>query len=153
MNSIRGTSLNIKENNNGNLTFSSDTKYKCVSSSYDIRTNSTYTLNSTNNIKLNSDNGNIAVNVNNGELKLTSLGNLSNAIIIEATHINGGILQTAGTAGINLNTTDGNIDLLSKGSNINIGVSPIGTHHLIKHKILIWNVLIIIILILEICIL
>ena len=127
MNSIRGTSLNIKENNNGNLTFSSDTKYKCVSSSYDIRTNSTYTLNSTNNIKLNSDNGNIAVNVNSGELKLTSLGNLSNAIILEATHANGGILQTAGTAGITLNTTDGNIDLLSKGSNINIGVSPIGT--------------------------
>ena len=127
MNSIRGTSLNIKENNNGNLTFSSDTKYKCVSSSYDIRTNSTYTLNSTNNIKLNSDNGNIAVNVNNGELKLTSLGNLSNAVILEATHANGGILQTAGTAGITLNTTDGDIDLLSKGSNINIGVSPIGT--------------------------
>ena len=127
MNSIRGTSLNIKENNNGNLTFSSDTKYNCVSSSYDIRTNSTYTLNSTNNIKLNSDNGNININVNNGELKLTSLGNLSNAIIIEATHINGGILQTAGTSGIALNTIDGDIDLLSKGSNINIGVSSVGT--------------------------
>jgi len=127
MNSIRGTSLNIKENNNGNLTFSSDTQYKCVSSSYDIRTNSTYTLNSTNNIKLNSDNGNIVVNVNSGELKLTSLGNLSNAVILEATHANGGILQTAGTAGINLKTTYGNIELLSKGSNINIGVSPVGT--------------------------
>lgn len=132
MNSIRGTSLNIKENNNGNLTFSSDTQYKCVSSSYDIRTNSTYTLNATDAIKLNSDSGNINVNVNNGELKLTSLGNLSNAVILEATHPNGGILQTAGTSGITLNTNDGDINLLSKGSNINIGVSPVGTSSTIQ---------------------
>ena len=81
MNSIRGTSLTIKENNTGNLTFSSDTKYKCVSSAYDIRTNSTYSLNATDNIKLNPYNGNTSINVNSGELRLTSEGNLSNAIL------------------------------------------------------------------------
>jgi len=127
MNSIKGTSLNIKENSKGSLQFTSDTNYKCVSSSYDIRTNSNYNLNSTKNIKLNSDNGNIKLNVSNGELRLTSNDNLSNAVILEATHIDGGILQTAGTKGININTNNGDINLLSKGSNINIGISEVNT--------------------------
>ena len=122
--SVTGSSLNI---NSGNLLFNNDSKYSCISNSYNVKTNSTYALNAANNININTSNGNFGVNVNNGELRLTSLGNLSNAIIIEATNSNGGILQTAGIDGIKLNTTNGNIDLLSKGADINIGVSSVGT--------------------------
>ena len=122
--SVSGTSLNI---NSGNLLFNNDSKYSCISNSYNVKTNSTYTLNAANNININTSSGNFGVNVNAGELRLTSLGNLSNAIIIEATNTNGGILQTAGIGGIKLTSTDGDIDLLSKGADINIGVSSVGT--------------------------
>jgi len=122
--SVTGTSLNI---NSGNLLFNNDSKYSCISNSYNVKTNSTYTLNAANNININTSSGNFGVNVNAGELRLTSLGNLSNAIILEATNTNGGILQTAGIGGIKLTTTNGDIDLLSKGADINIGISSIGT--------------------------
>ena len=122
--SVTGSSLNI---NSANLLFNNDSKYSCISNSYHVKTNSTYTLNAANNINFNTRNGNYIVNVNDGEIRLTSIGNLSNAIVIEATNSNGGILQTAGIGGIKLNTIDGDIDLLSKGSDINIGVSSVGT--------------------------
>ena len=122
--SVTGTSLNI---NSGNLLFNNDSKYSCISQSYNIKSNSTYVLNASNNININTSSGNYGVNVNDGELRLTSLGNLSNAIIIEATNTNGGILQTAGLGGIHLTTSNGDIDLLSKGADINIGVSSVGT--------------------------
>ena len=122
--SVTGSSLNI---NSGNLLFNNDSKYSCISNSYNVKTNSTYTLNAANNININTSSGNLGINVNDGELRLTSLGNLSNAIVIEATNTNGGILQTAGSGGIKLNTSNGDINILSKGSDINIGVSSIGT--------------------------
>ena len=122
--SVTGTSLNI---NSGNLLFNNDSKYSCISQSYNIKSNSTYLLNASNNININTSSGNYGVNVNDGELRLTSLGNLSNAVIIEATNTNGGILQTAGLGGIHLTTTNGDIDLLSKGADINIGISSVGT--------------------------
>ena len=127
MSSIIGTSLSVKSDNTGQMTFDNDTNYNCISEIYNIRANDTYTLNTTNNIDINTELGNLAVNVQNGILNLTSYGNFSNSIIIEATNINGGILQTANKGGIKLYTSNGDIDILSKGQNINIGVSSPGT--------------------------
>ena len=127
MSSIIGTSLFIKSNNTGQLSFDTDTNYSCIGETYTIRSNDTYILNSTNNININTDTGNLSLNAQNGQLTLISNGDLNNAIVIDATNTNGGILQTAGTGGININTSNGDIDILSKGKNINIGVSPVGT--------------------------
>ena len=125
--SIFGTSLNINPNNLGHLTFTSDTNYNCVSKSYYVKTNTNFNVNSSKNISLDSITGDISVIVNDGVLNLSSNGNLSNSIIINSSNINGGILQKAGKGGIKLISDDGNIDLLSKGQDINIGLSPIGT--------------------------
>jgi hypothetical protein len=65
--------------------------------------------------------------VNDSYLNLSSNADLSNAIIISATNSNGGILQTSGSGGIKNIANNGDIDLLSKGQDINIGLSPIGT--------------------------
>jgi hypothetical protein len=127
MSSIIGTSLSVKSDNTGQMTFDNDTNYNCISETYTIRANNTYTLNTTNNIDINTELGNLAINVQNGILNLTSRGNSSNSIIIKATNINGGILQTANKGGIKLYASNGDIDILSKGKNINIGVSSSGT--------------------------
>ena len=59
--SVTGTSLNI---NSGNLLFNNDSKYSCISQSYNIKSNSTYLLNASNNININTSSGNYGVNVN-----------------------------------------------------------------------------------------
>ena len=125
--SILGSSLNINPSNLGQLTFTSDTNYNCVSKNYYVKTNTNFNVNSSKNISLDSITGYISVIVNDGYLNLNSNGNLSNAVIISATNTNGGILQTAGTGGIKVLSNNGDIDLLSKGQDINIGLSSIGT--------------------------
>jgi len=125
--SILGSSLNINPNNLGNLTFTNDTNYNCVSKNYYVKTNTNFNVNSTKNITLDSITGYISVIVNDSYLKLNSNSNLSNAVIISATNSNGGILQTAGSGGIKVISTNGDIDLLSKGQDINLGLSSIGT--------------------------
>ena len=125
--SILGSSLNIKSNNLGHLTFSNDTNYNCVSKNYYVKTNTNFNVNSSKNITLDSITGYISISVNDNYLNLNSNANLSNAIIISATNSNGGILQTAGAGGIKLIDYNGDIVLLSKGQDINIGLSSIGT--------------------------
>ena len=125
--SILGSSLNINPNNLGQLTFTNDTNYNCVSKNYYVKTNTNFNVNSSKNISLDSIYGYISVNVNDNYLNLNSNGNLSNAVIIKAQHNNGGILLSSGSGGIKNIANDGNIELLSKGSNINIGVSSTGT--------------------------
>ena len=127
MSSIVGTSLNIKSDNNGQLTFDNDTNYSCISQSYNIRANDIFILNSTNDIDINSDTGNLTVNVETGIVNLTSNGDHRDAITLNASNTTGGLFLTAGEGGIYLNTSNGDIDILSQGSNINIGVSLIGT--------------------------
>jgi hypothetical protein len=127
MSSIIGTSLSIKSDNTGQLIFDNDTNYSCIGQTYNITTNDTFILNSTNNIDINSDTGNLTVNVETGKLNLTSHGDYSDAITINASSTYGGIFLTAGESGINLNTINGDIDILSQGANINVGVSPVGT--------------------------
>ena len=125
--SILGSSLNIKPNNLGHLTFTSDTNYNCVSKNYYVKTNTNFNVNSSKNITLDSITGYISISVNDSYLNLNSNANLSNAVIISATNSNGGILQTACEGGIKLIDYNGDIDLLSKGQNINIGLSSEGT--------------------------
>ena len=125
--SVFGSSLNINPSNLGNLTFTNDTNYNCVSKNYYVKTNTNFNVNSSKNITLDSITGYISVIVNDSYLKLNSNSNLSNAVIISATNSNGGILQTSGSGGIKSIANNGDIDLLSKGQDINIGLSSIGT--------------------------
>jgi hypothetical protein len=125
--SIFGSSLNINPSSLGHLSFTSDTNYNCVSKNYYVKTNTNFNVNSSKNITLDSITGYISVIVNDSYLNLSSNGNLSNAIIISATNSNGGILQTSGSGGIKNIANNGDIDLLSKGQDINIGLSSIGT--------------------------
>ena len=125
--SLLGSSLEVSRSSLGNLTFSSDTRYDCVSKSYDIKSNSSYTLNSSDDINLNSTSGNLELNTSTGELRLISNNDTSNAIIIESKNSNGGINQLAGAGGITINAIDGYIDILSIGKDINIGLSALDT--------------------------
>ena len=123
--SILGSSLEVSRSSLGQLSFSSDTRYDCVSKSYDIKSNSTYTLNSTTDININSTSGNLELNTSTGELRLISNNDTSNAIIIQSKNLNGGITQIAGAGGMTINAVDGYIDILSIGKDINIGVSAL----------------------------
>lgn len=125
--SIFGSSLNINPSSLGHLSFTSDTNYNCVSKNYYVKTNTNFNVNSSKNITLDSITGYISIIVNDSYLNLSSNANLSNAIIISSTNVNGGILQTSGSGGIKNIANNGDIDLLSKGQDINIGLSPIGT--------------------------
>ena len=130
--SVFGSSLNINPSSLGQLTFTNDTNYICVSKNYYVKTNTNFNVNSSKNITLDSITGYISVNVNDSYLKLNSNGNLSNAVIISASNNDGGILQTAGSGGIKVISTNGDIDLLSKGQDINIGLSSIGTPSILQ---------------------
>ena len=130
--SVFGSSLNINPSNLGNLTFTNDTNYNCVSKNYYVKTNTNFNVNSSKNITLESITGYISVIVNDSYLKLNSNSNLSNAVIISATNSNGGILQTSGSGGIKSIANNGDIELLSKGQDINIGLSSIGTPSLLQ---------------------
>ena len=114
-------------NNHGSIIFDSLANYNSTSASYTVNSNDEYRLNAINNITNKTENGNIDIISDSGIITVNSNGNYSNAVQLTATNVNGGILQTAGTGGVNINTSNGDINLLSKGANINIGVSPIGT--------------------------
>lgn len=121
------TTLSIL-NDHGNLFFDSDADYSSSAKSYNIgSSNGDYSLTIGNNIDIKTTNGYLKQTAVFGAININSSGNLSNAVIISASNVNGGILQTAGTAGFNVTTTNGNINLLSRGADIDIGVSPIGT--------------------------
>ena len=119
-------------NASGSLNFDSIANYNCTSSLYTINTNKGYTLIANDDITTRTEQGNINIISDIGQIIINSNANNPEAIIIEATNVNGGITQTAGTSGININTTDGDINLLSKGADINIGVSPPGTSELLQ---------------------
>lgn len=115
--------VNIK----GSLNFDSNGNYDCIGTTQTIQSNTFFSLTAQNNIDIETSTGNLNIISDIGVITINSDGNIKNAIIIEATNSNGGILETAGTGGITLLTSNGDIDILSQGSNINIGVSPIGT--------------------------
>ena len=115
-------------NKNGSLNFNSVGQYNCIASEYTINSNLGYFCdvaigNHTTQVNF----GNIAIVSDEGTITLDSNASLSNAIIIEASNSNGGILNIAGTGGYNVITSNGDISLLSQGADINIGVSAIGT--------------------------
>lgn len=112
--------------NNGSIKFDNLANYRSVGSSYIIDSNTYYKLGVANDIDIEAYTGNLTIVADNQAITLNSRANLANAIIIEASNTNGGILQKAGKGGINLLTSNGDIDILSQGSNINIGVSSTG---------------------------
>ena len=77
-------------------------------------------------INIKTDNGYFNMHAENDYLSLSSNLSSNEAIKIQATNPTSGILTTAGSDGYSLITSNGDIALLSQGSNINIGVSPIG---------------------------
>ena len=115
------------KNNHGSLFFDSLGNHDYIGSSHTIQSNTFFSLTAQKNIDIDTYTGNLNIISDIGVITINSDGNITNAIIIEATNSNGGILETAGTGGITLLTSNGDIDILSQGSNINIGVSPIGT--------------------------
>ena len=114
-------------NINGSLSFNSLGNYVSVSATHSIQSNDFVSLTAPNDINIDTSNGNINTTAHNGVITINSDANITNSIIIEATNASGGILETAGTGGITLLTSNGDIDILSQGTNINIGVSPVGT--------------------------
>jgi hypothetical protein len=114
-------------NNNGSLNFDYGANYSCIASEYNIQSSGNYYCDVIGNHTTQNHSGNIAIISDIGTITLDSNANLSNAIIIEATNSNGGILNTAGIGGYKVITSNGDISLLSQGADINIGVSSIGT--------------------------
>ena len=112
---------------NGSLNFDSLSNYTCLSKVHLIHANSDYSVTAETNIDIETTTGNLNLISDLGVITINSKADIPNSIIIEATNSNGGILETAGTGGITLLTSNGDIDILSQGANINIGVSPIGT--------------------------
>ena len=115
------------KNNFGSLFFDSVGNHEYIGSTVSIQSNTFFSLTAKNNIDIETYTGNLNIISDIGVITINSDGNITNAIIIEATNSNGGILETAGIGGITLLTSNGDIDILSQGANINIGVSPIGT--------------------------
>ena len=118
--------LNIL-NNKGSLNFDFNGNFDCIATNYIINSSDAYICEINNNITTQSRNGNINVITDVGIIKIDSYANNSNAIVINASHSNGGIYTTTGSGGYDVVSTSGNIALLSRGSNINIGVSSVGT--------------------------
>ena len=114
-------------NKKGSLNLDSLGNHDYIGSSHTIQSNTFFSLTAQKNIDIDTYTGNLNIISDIGVITINSDGNITNAIIIEATNSNGGILETAGTGGITLLTSNGDINILSQGSNINIGVSPIGT--------------------------
>lgn len=114
-------------NNNGSLNFDYGANYSCIASQHNIQSSGNYYCDIVGNITTQNHSGNIVIVSDIGTITLDSNASLSNAIIIEATNSNGGILNTTGVGGYKVITSNGNISLLSQGADIDIGVSPIGT--------------------------
>ena len=119
-------SLYIK-NDKGTLNFDSSAHYECIASEYNIQSSDSYFCDVNNNIIMQNHYGNFNITSDTGVISIDSNMSSSNAIVIEATNSNGGILNMTGTGGYNVITANGNISLLSKGADIDIGVSAIGT--------------------------
>lgn len=114
-------------NNNGSLNFDYSANYTSISAEHIIQSNGAYVCDIIGDIKIQNHEGNINMHTDIGVIAIDSTASLSNAIVISASNVNGGILNTAGNGGYNVITTNGDIDLLSQGENINIGVSAVGT--------------------------
>jgi hypothetical protein len=114
-------------NDFGQLDFNSDGTYTLITKEQLIQSNTGYTLDIVGDITETTQYGNIHISADIGTITLTSNSALSNAIILEATHPNGGIINTTGTGGFTVITSNGDINLLSMGTDINIGVSANGT--------------------------
>ena len=114
-------------NDFGQLDFNSDGTYTLITKEQLIQSNTGYTLDIVGDITETTKYGNIHISADIGTITLTSNSALSNAIILEATHPNGGIINTTGTGGFTVITSNGDINLLSMGTDINIGVSANGT--------------------------
>lgn len=114
-------------NTNGTLKFDGDGVYKCEASLYKISTRGFYRMDANDYILIKNTSGNVDILSDNGILSLLCKSPSSNAIIINASNTSGGVHVLTGTGGFNVDTINGDIDLLSHGSNINIGVSSVGT--------------------------
>ena len=114
-------------NDYGQLDFNSDGTYTLITKEQLIQSENTYDLDIKGDIIQTSQQGNITITADIGTITLTSNSSLSNAIIFEAINPTGGIMNTAGTGGFDVLTANGDINLLSMGANINIGVSASGT--------------------------
>ena len=117
----------VIKNDNGSLNIDSVGRYRSIATEHSTQSNGLFTVKADNNIVIESKYENINILADLGVITITSKADIPNSIIIESTNSNGGILETAGTGGITLLTSNGDIDILSQGANINIGVSPIGT--------------------------
>ena len=114
-------------NNNGSLSFSSQATFNCASTNYNLTTTGEFNLTSNNNITFETYNGNLDIIADNNAISISSNSSSNTAIIIQATNTTGGIETTTGSGGYLLTTIDGDIDLLSQGANVNVGVSVVGT--------------------------
>lgn len=133
--SISGNELSINAGiatdrvtiNNGNLTFDSNGFYDCNSKGHLTNSYGYYIAEAENDIRIQSHNGNVNIISDHDTIQLLSNSNSSNAIILNAINVSGGINMLTGTGGFDITTSNGDISLLSQGANINIGVSPPGT--------------------------
>ena len=114
-------------NNNGFLKFDGDGVYRCESSIYKINSRGLYRMEADDDILFKNTSGNLDIVSDHGVIQLNSDLNSSNAIILNASNTVGGIVGLAGSGGMSFTTNNGNIGFLAQGSNINIGVSPVGT--------------------------
>ncbi len=114
-------------NDNGSLSFTNQGSYTCSSTNNNQSTSGEFNASANSHITIKTMNGHLALYCNNDELSITSNSSYSNAIVIQATNPAGGVQMSAGTSGISMTTSNGDIDILSQGANVNIGVSEIGT--------------------------
>jgi hypothetical protein len=115
-------------NNKGSLNFNYDGSFECITTNYIINSDTgNYSCDIDGNILEQTHSGNIALVSDIGTITLTSNASLSNAIIIQSTNNDGGIINIAGSGGFDVLTENGNINVLSMGADINIGVSANGT--------------------------
>lgn len=118
-------SLNVGDGKT--LQFTSKGAFTVSSSNQNQSTSGEFNVTANNDISLKTYNGIFDIHAENDYLSLTSNSSSNTAIQIEAIHPTGGILTTTGSGGYSLITSNGDIDFLSQGANVNVGVSPIGT--------------------------
>jgi len=114
-------------NDNGSLNFSSQATYNISSANHTQTTSGEFQTTANSHILLETYNGRLNLVANGDVITITDASPNAGAIQISATNPIGGIQVSTGSSGFSVITNNGDINLLSQGANVDIGVSPIGT--------------------------
>jgi hypothetical protein len=117
----------IIKNDNGLLEFDADGVHTVKGLNYTLSTDDFYSVTANDYIVIQNNNNDFSLISDNGQLLINSNQGTSNAILINASNTVGGITMLSGSNGISQIASNGDINILSQGADINIGVSPIGT--------------------------